>query len=114
MNLDRIVGVARAARCMGETGYLSTGEALTAALVLNRGDWLDRMGYTMAEAIDRVDRDTLPLLRDAERIVLDGPEPETEHRVQPATAAQAGDDPDMFDHEVLAYVEATTGGASNG
>ncbi len=75
MNLHRIVEVARAARRMGETGYLSTGEALTAALVLNRADWLARMGYTMAEAIDRVDRDTLPLLRDAERIVLDGQDP---------------------------------------
>ena len=110
MNLDRIVGVARAARRMGETGYLSTGEALTAALVLNRGDWLARMGYTMAEAIDRVDRDTLPLLRDAERIVLDEPDPVMEHPVPPAPAAQDDDDPDMFDHEVRAYVEATTGG----
>lgn len=111
MNLHRIVEVARAARRMGETGHLSTGEALTAALVLNRGDWLARMGYTMAEAIDRVDGDTLPLLRDAERIVLDDPDPVVEPPVRPATAAQDGDDPDMFDHEAVAYVEAMEGGA---
>jgi hypothetical protein len=35
-------------------GGLSKGEALTAALVLNRPDWLIAMNYTIAEAIDRI------------------------------------------------------------
>lgn len=38
----------------GHIGVLSTGEALAAALVLNRFDWLEKMGYTMAQAIDRI------------------------------------------------------------
>lgn len=38
----------------GGVGALSTGEALMAAPVLNRPDWLAKMGYTIAEAIDRV------------------------------------------------------------
>lgn len=41
----------------GGMGHLSTGEALAAALVLNRSDWLAKMGYTIAEAIDRIGRD---------------------------------------------------------
>jgi hypothetical protein len=35
-------------------GALSTGEALAAALVLNRPDWLIAMKYTLAEAIGRI------------------------------------------------------------
>ncbi|MBE0315562.1 hypothetical protein [Xanthomonas citri] len=38
----------------GGFGVLSTGEKLAAALVLNRFDWLTQMGYTVAEAIDRI------------------------------------------------------------
>ena len=53
MNLQRTIEVARAAARMGGPGPLSTGEALTAALVLNRHDWLDEMDYTIAEALDR-------------------------------------------------------------
>ncbi|MBB2756000.1 UNVERIFIED_ORG: hypothetical protein GGR68_000098 [Xanthomonas campestris] len=67
MNLQRTIEVARAAACMGGPGPLSTGEALTAALVLNRHDWLDEMDYTIAEALDRIDTDTVQHLRDAER-----------------------------------------------
>lgn len=65
MNTDRMAEVARAARRMGPDfpGYLSTGEAVTAALVLNRADWLRRLGYTMAEAVHRLD------CGDAERLV---------------------------------------------
>lgn len=36
-------------------GGLSTGEALMAALALNRHDWLQKMGYTIAEAMDRIE-----------------------------------------------------------
>lgn len=38
----------------GGVGAQSTGEQLMAALCLNRSDWLERMGYTIAEALDRV------------------------------------------------------------
>ncbi|MBV6866433.1 hypothetical protein ACCQ23_05440 [Xanthomonas axonopodis pv. phyllanthi] len=67
MNLQRTIEVARAAARMGGPGPLSTGEALTAALVLNRADWLAEMDYTIAEALDRIDSDTVQHLRDAER-----------------------------------------------
>lgn len=69
MNLQRTVEVARAAARMGESGHLSTGEALTAALVLNRHDWLADMDYTTAQALDRIDSDTVRHLRDAELIL---------------------------------------------
>lgn len=35
-------------------GPLSTGEALMAALALNRPDWLARMGYTIVQALERI------------------------------------------------------------
>ena len=69
MNLQRTIEVARAAARMGGPGPLSTGEALTAALVLNRHDWLADMGYTVAQALDRIDSDTVQHLRDAERVL---------------------------------------------
>jgi len=31
----------------------STGEKVAVALVLNRADWLNAMGYTIAEGIER-------------------------------------------------------------
>ncbi|WP_372166381.1 hypothetical protein [Xanthomonas axonopodis] len=67
MNLQRTIEVARAAARMGGPGPLSTGEALTAALVLNRADWLAEMDYTIAQALERIDSDTVQHLRDAER-----------------------------------------------
>ncbi|SOO30401.1 conserved hypothetical protein [Xanthomonas phaseoli pv. phaseoli] len=69
MNLQRTIEVARAAARMGGPGPLSTGEALTAALVLNRADWLGEMDYTIAEALDRIDSDTVQHLREAERVL---------------------------------------------
>jgi hypothetical protein len=38
----------------GGLGALSTGEALAAALILNRPDWLLTMSYTIAEALERI------------------------------------------------------------
>lgn len=32
----------------------STGEKLAVAMVLNRADWLTKIDYTMAEAVDRI------------------------------------------------------------
>ncbi|MFL0336861.1 hypothetical protein [Stenotrophomonas maltophilia] len=72
MNLDRVIQVALQAKRMGDTGPLSTGEALTAALVLNRCDWLAEMGYTIAQALDRIDSDTIQHLADAARCVAEG------------------------------------------
>jgi hypothetical protein len=54
-------------------GALSTGEALAAAVVLNRPEWLARMNYTLAEAFDRIGPEWWPLLREAERILGDIP-----------------------------------------
>lgn len=47
---------ARDAKHGGEDAWSvqSTGEKLAVALVLNRPDWLALMGYTLAEAVDRV------------------------------------------------------------
>lgn len=44
---------------------LSTGQKVAAALVLNRHDWLTEIGYTIAEAIHRLDEgwtDLMPLV----------------------------------------------------
>lgn len=51
--LEQILDKSRAARD-GRFAVLSTGEKLTAALVLNKPEWLAKMNYTMAEAIERV------------------------------------------------------------
>jgi len=71
MNLDRVINVALFAKRRGDTGPLSTGEALTAALVLNRHDWLKEMDYTIVQALDRIDQDTIPHLADAARRVAE-------------------------------------------
>lgn len=52
--LSQILSKARYARAHCNYDVLSTGEALAAALVLNRSDWLDEMNYTIVEAIERV------------------------------------------------------------
>lgn len=46
----------------GHIGSLSTGEALAAALVLNRADWLKKMGYTIPEALDRIGPEWVSML----------------------------------------------------
>ena len=43
-----------AMRCgRGAWAVQSTGEKVAVALVLNRADWLEEIGYTIAEAIER-------------------------------------------------------------
>ncbi|AAM37477.1 conserved hypothetical protein [Xanthomonas citri pv. citri str. 306] len=37
--------------------------------MLNRHDWLAELGYTIAQALDRIDSDTAQHLRDAERVL---------------------------------------------
>jgi len=71
MNLDRVIQVSLAAKRMGDTGPLSTGESLTAALVLNRHDWLTEMGYSIAQALDRIDSETTQHLADAARCIAE-------------------------------------------
>lgn len=66
MKFEHLMDKVREAADCG-IGTMSTGEALSAALVLNRPDWLKTMGYTMAEALDRIDESTIFLLRRAER-----------------------------------------------
>lgn len=62
-------------KCMdakaGGFDVLSTGEKVAAALVLNRPDWLAQMGYTLAEAIDRVGPDWLALIPAVARELAD-------------------------------------------
>lgn len=53
----------------GGIGSHSTGEALAAALVLNRPDWLTKLGYTIAEAIDRVGPEWVALIPAAAQMV---------------------------------------------
>ncbi|KGU42927.1 hypothetical protein [Xanthomonas citri] len=53
---------------------LSTGEKLAAALALNRFDWLAKMDYTIAEAIERIGPQWAALIPDAAKL-LDSLEP---------------------------------------
>ncbi|AOL20343.1 MULTISPECIES: hypothetical protein [Xanthomonas] len=63
-DLQHIVGKSRDAE-RGGFGVLSTGEKLAVALVLNRFDWLTQMGYTIAEAIERIGASWAALIPDA-------------------------------------------------
>ena len=40
----------------------STGEKVAVALVLNRADWLEELGYTIAEAIERAGQDWVAII----------------------------------------------------
>lgn len=51
--MDDLLDVCRRARIEG-FGVLSTSEALGAALVLNRADVLQGMGYSIADALRRI------------------------------------------------------------
>jgi hypothetical protein len=66
--LEHLVMKVRSAKA-GGINAMSTGEALAAALVLNRGDWLASMGYTIAQALDRIDDEWVPLIPQAARMV---------------------------------------------
>jgi hypothetical protein len=54
MSYKQALSKTRDAAVNGSPGGMSTGEALMAALALNRTDWLQKMGYTIAEALERV------------------------------------------------------------
>lgn len=49
----RMLDIAQHAAVSG-IGAMSLGEALTAALVLNRSDWLRERGYSIVEALERI------------------------------------------------------------
>lgn len=66
--LNQILDKSRTARA-GSFNVLSTGEKLAAALVLNRADWLEKMDYTMAQAIERVGADWLARVPEAARLI---------------------------------------------
>lgn len=69
MNLERVIDLALWAKQANDFWPLSTGEALTAALVLDRHDWLGELDYTIAQALDRIDADTIQHLPVAARRV---------------------------------------------
>lgn len=66
--LEQILDKARAARD-GHFDVLSTGEKLTVALVLNQPELLTKMGYTMAEAVERVGPEWMVKVPAAARIL---------------------------------------------
>lgn len=68
--LEHLVMKVREAAARG-IGALSTGEALAAALVLNRADWLAEMNYTIAEALDRIEDDWIALIPAVARMIAD-------------------------------------------
>lgn len=49
----------------------STGEKLAVAVVLNRFDWLQSTGYTMAEAIERIGAEWTSMIPMVAKFVLD-------------------------------------------
>lgn len=52
---EHLMSKARDAKHGGHDAWAvqSTGERTAVALILNRADWLEEMGYTLAEAIER-------------------------------------------------------------
>ena len=49
----------------------STGEKVAVALVLNRADWLTKIGYTIPEAIDRAGPSWVSMIPDVARVLDD-------------------------------------------
>ena len=72
-DFQHLLGKSRDAKRRGERawGPQSTGEKLAVALALNRADWLAKMDYTLAEAIDRVDEPWLAMIPKVARMLRD-------------------------------------------
>ncbi len=66
---QHLLSKARDAKAGGRDAWSvqSTGEKLAVAMVLNRPDWIASMGYTLAEAIGRIDSDWLDLIPKVKR-----------------------------------------------
>jgi hypothetical protein len=64
MEYRHLYGKARDAKIGGQDAWAvqSTGEKVTVALVLNRADWLQSIGYTLAEAIHRAGPEWIELV----------------------------------------------------
>jgi hypothetical protein len=71
---------------------LSTGEALAAALVLNRFDWLTKMRFTIADALHRVGPEWARLI------------PEISEAIKPTLASLRDGARDVSDLQALANV----------
>jgi hypothetical protein len=65
-DLEQILEKTRSAHS-GYWGVLSTGEKLVTALVLNRADWLDEAGYSIADALSRIGVQWASLIPEASR-----------------------------------------------
>jgi hypothetical protein len=98
-DLAQILAKARDAAA-GGIGALSTGEALAAALVLNRPDWLIAMNYTIAEAIERIGPEWMRLIpaaakqfnRDSEEAAYEATEKARQAQLAEFTARQRAED----------------------
>lgn len=66
--LEHILEKTRSAHA-GHWGVLSTGEKLVSALVLNRPDWLDDAGYSIAGALSRIGMQWAALIPEASRLL---------------------------------------------
>lgn len=72
-DLDHLIGKSRDAR-QGGWDVQSTGEKLATALVLNRADWLDWMGFTIVEAVQRIGPEWMELLPTVVRALKEDPQ----------------------------------------
>lgn len=63
------LGKARDAQAGGYAAWsaMSTGEQAAVALVLNRHDWVNRMGFTMVQAIERAGPEWMAFADQVER-----------------------------------------------
>jgi hypothetical protein len=61
---NHLLNKARQAMRIGRCAWAvqSTGEKAAVALLLNRSDWLEEQGYTMAEAIERAGQDWVAII----------------------------------------------------
>ena len=58
--LNKARNAMRCGRCAW--AVQSTGEKVAVALVLNRADWLEEYGYTIAEAIERTGQEWVAMI----------------------------------------------------
>jgi hypothetical protein len=61
---NHLLNKARAAKRVGHDAWTvqSTGEKVAVALVLNHADWLEGLGYTIAEAIERAGQEWVAMI----------------------------------------------------
>lgn len=95
----------------GGINAMSTGEALAAALVLNRPDWLAAMNYTIAEAIDRIGPEWANLVpavakefdRDAQEAAYAAAERARSSKLAEIASRQQADDELEFNASLVTY-----------